>query len=162
MAINIPKEIKEQEHLTIILGLAILIVVFVLAVWPGFLKIEQEDRPKTLPVERFEDPEIDLEFLEDFNQTFKKVPPLRLYCPMEKTKGSLTSEEDCQAERDCFWDQDDESCQKKNYCPMEKTKGSPTSKEDCEVELACFWNQGKESCYKKNTNLFLSHLFLLY
>ena len=114
MAITNPKEKNEPEYMQAGVGVAILIVVFVLAVWPGFLKIEDEDQATVLPVKTFVSPQIGFELLEGSTlaqlQLFEKVPPISLYCLMDETDGSLTSKEDCDGESDCFWNKYDEKC----------------------------------------------------
>ena len=114
MAITNPKEKKEPEYTKASLGVAILIVVFVLAVWPGFLKMKEEDRATVLPVKTIKSPQIEFELLEGPElaqlQLFERVPPVSLYCLMDETDGSVNSKEDCDSETDCFWNKYDEKC----------------------------------------------------
>lgn len=218
MAINIPKEVKTQEYPSIIFGLGLLVAVFLLAVWPGFLTTEPDcpmketkgslnleedcgkeplcfwdhknnicraDRPHEILARTFPDPTINLEHLEKalfyrdeqgerkpVFDAFQKIPPLELSsdCPMEKTEGSLTSEEDCKEESLCFWDRRNKLCSVNlrvilpSACPMKETGGSFSEEKDCQKESLCFWHSDKDGgrCYMGKSDPFLSHFLLLY
>ena len=124
MAINIPQQVKKRENPTVILGTAIFIVVVVLVVWSQFLRTPSEVKeiPTIVVFETFRRiPQIDFNLLENPALTgkeepevpalkiFEEIPPL--YCPMETTGGSLESKDDCLAEaQTCFWDEDDAMC----------------------------------------------------
>ena len=125
MAINLPKEIRQKEYPTVILGLAVLIVFISFIVWQegiGRPAGETEEALKIKPIVKFKVPEIKEIILEMPELTgakepeipalrvFKKIDPL--YCPMEETEGSLISEEDCLKESGCFWNQHDGHCHK--------------------------------------------------
>lgn len=174
MAINLPKEIREREQPTVVFGLAVIVAVFLLAVWPGFLKTEQGKRPGELSIEKYEAPDINFALLvgdemEKF-EIFEEVPLLSLDCLMIKTKGSPDSEEDCQKEAGCFWNQADGVCYRlfekvpPLNCPMGKTGGRVNSEKDCQQEPACLWNKDDKICYRVfgSSDPFSSHLFLLY
>jgi len=80
MAIDVTREIKEGKNKTIILSFIILIAVFVLAVWPGFLKKSPRiDVPSVVGAEKFRQlPKINWQLLKD-EDTVKNLADLKVF-----------------------------------------------------------------------------------